>query len=969
MLSSKVSCETAFSTRMRTMPRVGTLCGVFGVVLLSLGMTQTGPCVQKVPCPNGDADCVSTDLCKTGTCGADGICAFADVVCGTGDVCDGGVCKTPCTAAADCNDSNACTDDACGADGFCASTNNTAACDDGDACTENDVCAAGACAGTALNCDDGVFCNGVETCDAATGCADGTAPCDAAAGETCNEVAARCDVCAVDGDCADDGNLCTTEACVDGQCASTPVSCPEDGTFCNGVEACDSATGLCASPGDPCPAGEVCDEATAACLPGTVCATDADCADDGLYCTGAESCDLVSLLCVHAGDPCDTAAGETCNEALNTCVAPPGETISFTLGMDITPATDGTSGDDTYSAPLLFNAPTGDSRPTLQTGDNANGGDGADVLNAQFNFTAVTTVAPTLTAIETLNITDFGTAATTLAGNAITGATAINLSNSTNGNVFTVANLPTIASLGMTNQAIGATLSFVTAATSGATDSETVTLNGLTGAGTTLTLTTGTTNGFETLNIVSNTTASSFSDIAMNGTTLTTVNVSGNANLTITTSLDANVTTVNASTATGAVNLTQANAGVFTFTGGAGNDTITLGATYGSTDTLDGGGGTGDTLGVDSAAAVAAASTQSNVTNFEALTITDALAGAITPARFGAGVTTVNLAVGFGGGSMTVPSGTNITFGAAATNPAGTGTGGVTVSGSGVTDTVTFTVNDCDMGAFAITTTGVETLNVVSNGDLDGSAASGAANVFGAALTMTATAASERLAITGATQLTITGAVTADVIDASAFTGALVMSAVSTGATSVTGGSGNDTLYGTAGADVLNGGAGNDTFLGGVGADIITTGSGIDHVSMVVADVGDIITDFTPGTDKFDWNTALSSTDASITTPSAATAFQSAAAGTAIAATTTVFELTGTTVASQTAANVVTALGATATNADTNAILLFVIYTTGGGGAIWNWINLDADVEAGELTLVATFSVLTADSMGAADFE
>jgi Ca2+-binding RTX toxin-like protein len=402
---------------------------------------------------------------------------------------------------------------------------------------------------------------------------------------------------------------------------------------------------------------------------------------------------------------------------------------------------------------------------------------------------------------------------------------------------------------------------------------------------------------------------------------------------------------------------------------------MTLGASYGSTDTLNGGDGTGDTLGVDSAAAVAAGSTQSNVTNFEALTITDALAGAITPARFGAGVVTVNLAAGFGGGSMTVVSGTNVALGARATDPAGTGTGGITVSGSGVTDAVTMTINDCDMGANAITTTGVETLTVVSNGDLDGSAASGAApgaNVFGAALTMTATAAQEKLVVTGGTQVTITGAVTTDVIDASAMTapnGALVMSTASTGATSVTGGGGNDTLYGTAGADVLSGGAGNDTLVGGVGADILTGGSGTDHFSMVVADVGDIITDFTPGTDKFDWNTALSSTDTTVTLPTGTGAFQAAAAGTAIAVTTTVFELTGTTVSSQTAANVVTALGASATNADINANLLFVIYTTGGGGAIWNWINVDADVEAAELTLVATFSTLTADSIGSGDFE
>ncbi len=58
-----------------------------------------------------------------------------------------------------------------------------------------------------------------------------------------------------------------------------------------------------------------------------------------------------------------------------------------------------------------------------------------------------------------------------------------------------------------------------------------------------------------------------------------------------------------------------------------------------------------------------------------------------------------------------------------------------------------------------------------------------------------------------------------------------------------------------------------------------------------------------------------------------------------------------------------------ATKADVNANILFVVYTTGGGGAIWNWINVDADVEAGELTLVATFITLTADNLGSSDFE
>lgn len=966
MTSSKRVSDTKLSTWVRGVSRFGTLCGVAAILAFTTGCPGLfGPCSSFDP--NDD------NLCTVDTCEeVDGVATAVNTPVDCGDqVCSpvDGTC-VDCVADADCaDDGDVCTAETCGADNTCSSSAiagccaAAAECDDSDLCTD-DACVDNNCTNVATSCDDSDACTD-DTCDAATGCVHTDVPC--AVGEIC--VDGNClTACTADVDC-DDSNLCTTDTCdtAVGACSNAAVTC-DDSVTCTD-DSCDATTGACVNANN-CAAGETCDLTSGLCSPGTACtvATEAvDCPDNGDFCDGAESCDATTLFCVHAGTPC--TALQTCNEALNTCVNPPGVTINFTLGTDISPATDGTANEDTYSAPLLFNAPTGTNVPSLQTGDNANGGDGTDVLNAQFNLAAGATVAPTLTAIETLNITDFGTAATTLSGSAITGATSINLSNSTNTNVFTVTNLPNIVNLGMTNQAIGATLSFATAATSTATDSETVTLNGLTGAATTLTLTTGTTNGFETLNLVSSTTASSFSDIAMNGTTLTTVNVSGDAALTITTTLDSNVTTVNASSATGAVTLTQTNASVFTYTGGAGNDTMTLGATYASTDTLNGGDGTGDTLGVDSAAAVAAASTQSNVTNFEALTITDALAGAITPARFGSGITTVNLAVGFGGGSMTVPSATNITFGARATDPDGTGTGGVTVSGSGVSDAATFTINDCDMGAFAITTTGVETLTIASNGDLDGSAADGAANVFGAALTMTATAAAERLVVTGGTQLTITGAVTADIIDASAFTGALVMSAVSTGAVAVTGGSGNDTLYGTAGADVITGGAGNDTILGGVGADILTGGTGIDHFSMVVADVGDIITDFTPGTDKFDWNTALSSTDTTVVLPTGTGAYQAAAAGTAIAVTTTVFELTGTTVSSQTAANVVTALGASATNADINANLLFVIYTTSGGGAIWNWINVDADVEAAELTLVATFSTLTADSIGSSDFE
>ncbi len=48
------------------------------------------------------------------------------------------------------------------------------------------------------------------------------------------------------------------------------------------------------------------------------CSTNADCPDDGLFCNGTEFCDAGT--CGSTGDPCN--AGETCNEATDTCDLP-----------------------------------------------------------------------------------------------------------------------------------------------------------------------------------------------------------------------------------------------------------------------------------------------------------------------------------------------------------------------------------------------------------------------------------------------------------------------------------------------------------------------------------------------------------------------------------------------------------------------------------------------------------------------
>ena len=67
------------------------------------------------------------------------------------------------------------------------------------------------------DCDDGVACNGVETC-VDNWCNTGTSPC--ADGLLCDKTIDRCSECLNNGHC-DDGVACNgAEACVDGACVA-----------------------------------------------------------------------------------------------------------------------------------------------------------------------------------------------------------------------------------------------------------------------------------------------------------------------------------------------------------------------------------------------------------------------------------------------------------------------------------------------------------------------------------------------------------------------------------------------------------------------------------------------------------------------------------------------------------------------------------------------------------------------------
>ncbi len=318
--------------------------------------------------------CTATDTCSGGNC------------IGVGNPCGGQACDegtdacVDCLNAADCNDFNVCTDDACTV-GACQYTNNTDPCDDGLFCTGADTCAGGTCSnnagdpctlpdlcsegldacveclinsdcddanvctddvcslGVCFNtsnlaaCDDGLFCNGADTCSGNTCSVHAGAPCGA---QLCDEAGDACVDCLADGDC-DDGNGCTNNTCAAGVCqtANNTAAC-DDGLFCNGADTCSG--GSCSTnAGDPCTLPDLCSEGLDACVE---CLVDTDCndanvcttdqcsggtcfntpnllaCDDGLFCNGTDTCGG-GTCSVHTGTPCGAQA---CDEGGDTCV-------------------------------------------------------------------------------------------------------------------------------------------------------------------------------------------------------------------------------------------------------------------------------------------------------------------------------------------------------------------------------------------------------------------------------------------------------------------------------------------------------------------------------------------------------------------------------------------------------------------------------------------------------------------------
>ncbi len=205
--------------------------------------------------------------------------------------------ETLAVPTAQCCDGQMCLGDL---NSFCCVTVNGGELHPGDSCaTDQCPCA------NSTECDDGLFCNGTETCVGMV-CQPGSNPCTNPLKPLCDEANDECVNCFNDMEC-DDGVFCNgAELCVDGQCtdaanrpAGTPCGDPTnndctDPDTCNGFGSCVANN---APSGSPCEDGLFCTIGST-CL-GGACMGGAprDC-NDNLSCT-TDSCNEGTDMCDH----------------------------------------------------------------------------------------------------------------------------------------------------------------------------------------------------------------------------------------------------------------------------------------------------------------------------------------------------------------------------------------------------------------------------------------------------------------------------------------------------------------------------------------------------------------------------------------------------------------------------------------------------------------------------------------------
>ncbi|MFO1462508.1 MAG: vWA domain-containing protein [bacterium] len=321
----------------------GTACTDDGNVCTDNQCNGQGACVavnNTASCDDGDK-CTEKDLCSGGKCGGTEINCDDGISC-TPDSCnpDTGACENPtdeceCNSDADCNDGNSCTDEYCNEEHECVRSNNSDPCDDGLFCNGKDTCGAGSCS---IHAGDPCATGG----ECADSCNEEKNSCNDPIGTACTDDGNVCtdNQCNGQGACVavnntascDDGDKCTEkDLCSGGKCGGTEINC-DDGISCT-PDSCNPDTGACENPTDECECNSDAD-----CNDGNSCtdeycneehecvrSNNSDPCDDGLFCNGKDTCGAGSCS-VHAGDPC-AGGGEcadSCDEAKNSCNDPEG---------------------------------------------------------------------------------------------------------------------------------------------------------------------------------------------------------------------------------------------------------------------------------------------------------------------------------------------------------------------------------------------------------------------------------------------------------------------------------------------------------------------------------------------------------------------------------------------------------------------------------------------------------------------
>lgn len=440
------------------------------------------------------------------------------------------------------------------------------------------------------------------------------------------------------------------------------------------------------------------------------------------------------------------------------------------------------------------------------------------------------------------------------------------------GATVSTINSGALTTINLSGNAIGAGLTV----TNGALTTPTVTTQALnlkgftTGAGAgVVTLDTDIT----TLNIDASTAASTIKSLVAGGAT--TVNVSGDAKLTLTGQTLGAVTAINVTNTAGASFGTAIGATV-SFTGGAGADSVILSNAFEKAITMGDG---DDTVTYNGAASVVAGkvgsvdagagkdtikmtAAQANSTNgasstaafntaFKGFEVLDVAAGASDVAINLAGINGVNEVVTRGvanGKFLTLDgftSGGTLTLDAAAAAATSNVNANVTNAVLSAADTFNVKLSN-DTAATVefgkVTLAGIETVNIstMDAGKLaDVAATKDTATLVATDATKIVVSGNNGLGLVNAGNTKVTsfdasGVVANDATDTAANLGVTFASANTTvtATVTITGGDGNDVLTGNAAKDTITGGKGNDILAGGLNADIINVGIGHDVINV-----------------------------------------------------------------------------------------------------------------------------------------